>query len=303
MNVIVFGGSGFLGSHVCDELSKAGHKVTIFDKQKSPYLQEGQLMIEGDILNRDIVQQAINGQDIVYNFAGIADIEYAHDNPYETLYINQLGNLNIVQACLDEKVKRYLFASTLYVYSHLGAFYRASKQSCELTIESYAERYGVDYTILRYGSLYGPRSNATNWIYSILTNALKGKKIVRNGDGQEIREYIHVLDAARLSVKTMNESFRNQYVIISGNQSIRIKDIMIMIKEMFNNTIELQFNEEAQGSHYEITPYNFRPKLAQKIDDSAHIDLGQGILDLLYQMADERNDLDSELKKILKTRP
>ena len=72
---IVFGGSGFLGSHVADSLTRAKYEVTIFDIKKSPFLQQSQSMIIGDILNQDQLDEAINGKDIVYNFAGISDIE------------------------------------------------------------------------------------------------------------------------------------------------------------------------------------------------------------------------------------
>jgi UDP-glucose 4-epimerase len=302
MKVIVFGGSGFLGSFVAEQLTQEGHAVTIFDLKPSVFLTAKQKMLVGDILDKEKVAEAIKGQDYVFNFAGIADIGYAYDHPYETLNVNIHGNLNILNACVAHKVKRYLFASTLYVYSKLGSYYRASKQACELTIEAYAERNDFKFTILRYGSLYGPRANKTNWLNRVLIQALDQKKITRHGDGEEIREYIHVLDAARLSTKAMGDEFENQYVIISGNQSIKIKDLMVMIKEMFGNTVELEFKESNEGSHYEITPYNFRPKLAKKIEDTSHIDLGQGLLDLIYTLADEKSDLDSELRQILKSR-
>jgi UDP-glucose 4-epimerase len=301
MKIIVFGGSGFLGSYVSDELTAAGHDVVIFDARPSDFLQKNQKMITGDILDAKKVDNAVKGMDIVFNFAGIADIGIAKDNPHDTLYTNFVGNLNILNACISQQVKRYLFASTLYVYSSLGSFYRASKQSCELTIEAFAERFNLKYTILRYGSLYGPRANKNNWITQVINQALDEKKITRLGDGEEIREYIHVVDAAKLSIKAMQNEFENQYVIISGKQSVRIKDLMVMLKEMFHNTVQLEYKESTNESHYEITPYNFRPKLAKKIDETTHIDLGQGILDLIYQIAEEKHKLDADLRNILKS--
>ena len=72
--VVVFGGAGFLGSHVCDVLSDRGHEVTIFDIVKSEYLREEQKMIVNDILDDQAVIDAIKGADYVYHFAAIADI-------------------------------------------------------------------------------------------------------------------------------------------------------------------------------------------------------------------------------------
>jgi len=232
MKIVVFGGSGFLGSHVADILTANNHEVVIFDLRPSPYLQPNQEMIVGDILDLEAVRKITKGVDAVYNFAGIADINEAKFQAYKTIYSNVMGTTNILEACCENNVKRFVFASTIYVYSEAGSFYRASKQACELLIECYHKQHNIDFTILRYGSLYGPRSDETNWIHKILKQALTEKRIVRKGDGEEIREYIHAHDAARLSVKILSEEFKNQYVIITGQQPIQMKNLMIMIKEI-----------------------------------------------------------------------
>ena len=74
MNIFVLGGSGFLGSHVCDQLSEAGHKVRVFDKVKSPWLRPNQEMIVCDLLDEKTLAKAISGCEVVYNFAAIADL-------------------------------------------------------------------------------------------------------------------------------------------------------------------------------------------------------------------------------------
>lgn len=287
MKIIVFGGAGFLGSHVADALTEKEHEVVIFDLKKSPYLKKGQISIVGDITNQKMVENSMKGCDVAYNFAGITDLGKARINPLETVKNNILGNTTLLEACRKYGVKRFIFASTLYVYSKTGSFYRSSKQACELLIENYHEIYGLDFTILRYGSLYGPRADENNWIYRILKQALMEKKIIRHGDGKELREYIHVYDAARLSVDILSREYKNQHVIISGNQQIKIKDLLIMIKEILNNKIELKFCPVVNVEHYEITPYNFNPKLAKRIQGNHYVDLGQGILDLIAEIHKE----------------
>lgn len=298
MKIVVFGGSGFLGSHVADILSANNHDVVIFDLNPSPYLKANQEMVIGDILDFEAVKQITKGVQVVYNFAGMANIDEAKFQPQKTIQANVMGTLNILEACRHNNVKRFLFASTVYVYSEAGSFYRASKQACELIIECYHKQYNMDFTILRYGSLYGPRADESNWIYRILKQALVEKKIIRKGDGEELREYIHVHDAARLSVKILAEEFKNQYVMIAGQQPIQIKNLMIMIKEILNNEVRLEFLKEDYEEHYEITPYNFRPKLAKKIVDESYVDLGQGILDLIHDMFDEKAKQDHHKTKI-----
>lgn len=281
---VVFGGSGFLGSHVADALTEVGHQVTIYDRVKSSYLQESQKIIFGDILEEDKVEAAVKGADYVYNFAGIADIDEASQKPVESVKYNILGNTYILEACRKAKVKRFIFASSLYVYSKAGSFYKNTKQACELIIESYLERFALPYTILRYGSLYGPRSDERNFIYRVISQAIKERRIVRDGDGEEIREYTHVHDAAKMSVEILSQEFSNQRVIIAGNQQMKVKDLLIMIKEMLDNKIEIKYRTAANNHHYEITPYTFAPKVAKRIVSKTYLDLGQGMLELLNAM-------------------
>jgi UDP-glucose 4-epimerase len=281
MKAIVFGGSGFLGSHVADFLTKTGYNVTIYDIIKSPFLQKGQNMIVGNILDARAVRNAVQGCDVVYNFAGIADLEKAKEKPLKTVEINILGNTTILDACREHGVRRFVFASSLYVYSKTGSFYRSSKQACELIIENYFEEFGVPYTILRYGSLYGPRADENNWVYRTLTQAITNGKITRYGDGEELREYIHVEDAARCSVDILSDEYKNEYVIITGYQQMKIKDMMTMINEMLGNRIELEFLPAKSNLHYEITPYSFSPKIAKKYVSKYYLDIGQGILQCL----------------------
>ena len=287
MNITVFGGSGFLGSHVADVLTSRGYKVVIFDKVPSPYIQKDQEMIVGDVLVEKAVWQAAQNADIIYNFIALADIDEAYLRPVETTRVNVLGNINILEAARAAKVGRFIFSSSVYVYSDAGSFYRSSKQACELFIEDYQKVYGLNFTILRYGSLYGLRSDERNWIYRILKQAIEEKKITREGDGEELREYIHVQDAARLSVDILNEDYNNRRVIISGNERMKVKDLLVMIKEILKNDIEIEYLPIKRSEHYEITPYVFNPQIATKIQGNEYLDMGQGILHILGQLYDQ----------------
>lgn len=291
LKVVIFGGTGFLGSHVADALADAGHDVVIFDLKSSPYLRNSQKMVVGDILDDIKVSEVVKDCDIVYNFAGIANIDDASKRPLDSVKFNILGNSIILDACRKANVKRFVFASSLYVYSKTGSFYRSTKQSCELLIENYHEVFGLSYTILRYGSLYGPRAGERNFIYKIIKQALAEGKITRDGDGEEIREYIHVCDAAKGSVEILADEFVNQYVIITGNQQMKVKDLLYMIKEMLDNKIEIEYTMPKNNLHYEITPFTFAPKLAKRILSKTYLDLGQGILNSIQSIYKEINPL------------
>lgn len=287
--VVVFGGSGFLGSHVADALTNNGYNVTVFDIKPSPYLKKTQNMIKGDIMDEKLVNKTVAGCDYVYNFAGIADIDEANSRPLDAVRFNILGNSIALDAARKAKVKRFIFASSVYVYSKAGAFYRSTKQACELLIENYRELYGLPYTILRYGSLYGERADEKNFIYHILKQALVDGKITRKGDGEEIREYIHAHDAAQGSVDILDEKFSNQCVMVTGDQRMRMKDLLVMIREMLDNKIKIEYVPSESDTHYEITPYIFAPKIARKIVNKTYLDLGEGILNCIQDIYKEVN--------------
>lgn len=284
MKAIVFGGSGFLGSHTADVLSEKGYDVTIFDTKKSPYIKPDQYMTVGSILDKNAVEKTVKPVDVVYNFAALSDLDESHDKPLETIETNILGNTIILNSCMKNKIERYVFASTVYVYSNTGSFYRISKYACEMIIQNYQKEYGLPYTILRYGSLYGPRCQKNNFIYKILRQALTEKKISRIGDGEEIREYIHVRDAAKLSVDILSDKYKNQSVNITGNQPMKIKELFEMVSEMLENTIDIEYLPGSTVSHhYRMTPYKFdqSPEVGKKLVSNYYHDFGQGILESL----------------------
>jgi len=282
--VVVFGGGGFLGSHVADALSDAGYDVHIFDILPSKTIREDQQMIVGDIMDIDAVKEAASNSMAIYNFAGLADIDEANDKPVETTQLNVMGNVNVLEAAREVGAKRFVYASTVYVYSDSGSFYRASKQSAERFVETYQDRYGLDYTILRYGSLYGPRADDRNGIYRMLKAALEKNAITYYGDGEALREYIHVTDAAELSVRILSDEYANRHLVLTGQERLKVKDLMKMISEMVPQKIDLEFSDVNPDSHYVVTPYAFHPRVGHKLTRNDYVDLGQGLLQCLAEL-------------------
>ena len=294
--VVVIGGSGFLGSHLADALTEAGYGVSVYDVRSSPWLRADQEMIVGDIQDEDALRKCIAGARYVYHLAGIADIGEAANSPRATVEQNIIGSTVVVDSCLDAEVERLLFASTLYVYSQQGSFYRVSKQAVELLIEAYHERFGLEYTVLRYGSLYGPRAQEWNGLKRYVTQAVREGRIDYPGTGEERREYIHVKDAARLSVDALAPDYANQCLTLTGTQILNSRELLNMVQEILGGKVELSFNPEQRNpEHYEMTPYRFTPRVARKIVPNVFVDIGQGILDLVEEVYLE-NGLKEEMK-------
>lgn len=283
----VIGGAGFLGSHVADALSDAGYQVRIFDRLRSKWLRPDQQMIVGDILDSEAVHAAVAGTDAVYNFAALADLNEALAKPVETVRTNVLGGVTVLEACRRGGVQRVLYASTVYVYSREGGFYRCSKQAAEHYVEEYQRSFGLNFTILRYGSLYGPRSDQSNGLHQIVSNALRTGAISYYGNPESMREYIHVLDAARASVHVLGEEFRNESVVLSGPQPMRVLDLLKMLAEIMGIPDTIDFRDEAYAGHYVRSPYAYMPKPGRKFTPALHIDLGQGLLQLIAEVRAE----------------
>jgi UDP-glucose 4-epimerase len=242
-------------------------------------------MVVGDILDIEVLEQTIKGAKFVYNFAALADLNQALENPVKTVKINILGNINALEACRIHNVKRFIYASTVYVHSREGSFYRCSKQSSEYYVEEYQKAYGLDYTILRYGSLYGPRADNTNGMYRIIRDAIKTGKVQYKGDIESMREYIHVDDASQASLSILDESFKNESIILTGQEPMRVADLLKMIAEILNlKNDSVKFIEEEYSGHYVRTPYAYQPKLGRKYIPSVHVDLGQGLLQVITDL-------------------
>ena len=286
--IVVFGGSGFIGSHVADQLSEAGYKVFIYDIRKSSYLRDDQKMIVGDILDQENVDEAVKDAKAVYNFAALADLDKVINQPVETININLLGTVKILEACRKNSVDRFIYASTVYVYSREGGFYRCSKQAAEEYIKEFYNRYGQDYCVLRYGSLYGPRSGPENGLIRLLTTAINKGKLQYMGHPDAFREYVHIDDAAKASLLAMGKEFKNEHIVITGQEPMKVSSVLKMIGEILDIKKDLEFLDQDYTGHYVNTPYSYNKQIGMKYIPSMHIDLGQGIL----QMIDEINKLD-----------
>ena len=283
--VVVIGGSGFMGSHTADELSEQGYKVTIFDRVRSSWLRADQEMVVGDILDRELLLSVIKGATYVYHFAGIADIGESSKRPYDTLHVNIMGTVSALEACVEAGAERFIYASTMYVYSSKGSFYRVSKQASEQIIETYKEKFDLNYTLLRYGSLYGPRAQDWNGLRGYVNQIVETGKIDYRGTGQEKREYIHAHDAASLSVKVLDDMYINKAITVTGHQVLTSSELIEMIFEIAG--LEKKVNmlpASLDNEHYIISPYQYTPKKASKLVPQEFVDIGQGILDLVEEI-------------------
>ena len=284
LRILVTGGTGFLGSHIADALSDEGYIVTILDIKRKQNIRGKQRMIQADILDFDKVKSALGKIDIVFHLAALADIDLACDNPRDTMKINVLGTSNVLEAARLNNVKKVIFASTIYVCSRTGSFYRVSKHACELMLEAYNERYGLEYVILRFGTLYGTCANKQNSVYRYLEEAFTTGEINYYGTGEEIREYIHVYDAAQICIKVLKEDFNGETLILTGHYRLKASELLDMINEILGFKVKIKYHPKQIKSHYVQTPYSYIPRIGKKIISNTYCDLGQGLVEILHEI-------------------
>lgn len=266
MKILVIGGNGFIGSKVSHALLRRGHKVTIFDikknKKKNKYIK----FIYGDIRSIKSLSKAINGNEVVFNFAALSDIDIARDMPSETIILNILAVSNILKICKIKKVKRFIQASTIYALSEEGGFYARSKRAAEDYILEFNKIYNINFTILRFGSLYGEGADSNNGINKLILSGKYYNKLVYRGSMKASRRYINIHDAAKLCVQILSNKYKNSIVNITGKKIIKIKDILnfLSIKLGINRTKILYKNEKNTG-HYDKLPTQMKFKRSKNL--------------------------------------
>ena len=281
MKVLVIGGSGFLGSYVADELSKKRHSVTILDKKKSEYLSQNQKQIILDTKDLYKNEKLLDNIDIIYFFSGMSDLNDCKYKPVETVSENIMPLVNLLELCVKKNIKRFIFASTVYVNSNEGNFYKSSKIACESYIKEFSKSYGLKFTILRYGSIYGPRSDEKNGMYRIIKDALIKKKLIYKGSKHSVREYIHVQDAAKASVDILNKKFLNKIIVLTGQDTIKVSELLYTINEIMSKKLKIIFSEKKFDGHYIRSPYSYVDEIGKKYKRNTYIDMGQGLIQLI----------------------
>lgn len=286
MRVLVTGSSGFLGQHVTRALRDAGHDVMGFDIAPEPSVGDGRHVI-GDVRDVEAVALALDGCDAVYHLAAVADLGAAAQEPLAAAEVNVVGTAATMEACRRTGVDRFVLASTVYVHAAAGSVYRTTKRAAESLVHDCAELWGLRPTILRFGSLYGPGADPGNAIRRILSMALTQGRIDFWGDGTEVREYIHAVDAARLAVRALDDRFVGRTLHLVGRDRMTTREMVEMVREIIGSDVEVAFAEEQYRGRYHLTPYSLesgRIRVGERLTDETYVDLGLGLLDTMQHL-------------------
>ena len=225
MRILITGGAGFIGSNIADFLVSRGHTVHVLDDLSTGFrrnVSPSVILHEMDIRSPEAFSLvAEGGYDILCHHAAQMDVRRSVREPQFDADVNIKGTLNLLEAAVKGSVKRVVYASTGgAVYGEPQyipvredhpinpiCHYGISKHTVEHYLFLYRNLYGLDYTVLRYPNVYGPRQNPYGeaGVTAIFTvKYLKGEAPVINGDGMQLRDYVHVLDIARANAAAMD---------------------------------------------------------------------------------------------------
>lgn len=297
MKILVTGGAGFIGSHITDEFINDGHEIVIIDNLSTG--KKKNINPKAKFYQSDITDPAISEIfkkekfDVVNHHAAQIDVRKSVANPIFDANTNIIGTLNLLQASVKYGVKKFMFASSGgAAYGEQEYFpadevhptnpvspYGITKLSIEKYLYFYKIEYNLNYTILRYANVYGPRQNPEGeaGVVAIFTNKLlNNENPVINGTGKQTRDYIFVGDVVSANLKTLSEDGSNIYNVGTGTETDVIQIFNLLNQITGQNAKEL-YRPQAKGEQMRsvitskklMTKFNWQP--ATKLSDGLKI--------------------------------
>jgi len=263
-NVFVTGADGFIGSHLVEELVKAGHRVKAFVYYNSfnswgwlEHISKDTLenveVFAGDIRDPHGVKQAMKGNDVVLHLAALIAIPYSYHSPDTYVDTNIKGTLNILQAARELDVEKIVHTSTSEVYGTARFVpiteehplqgqspYSASKIGADQMALSFYSSFGTPVSVIRPFNTYGPRQSARAVIPTIITQIASGQRQIRLGSLHPTRDFNYVKDTVSgfISVAQSDHSV-GEVINIGSNYEISIGQTAKLIAELMESDIEI----------------------------------------------------------------
>jgi nucleoside-diphosphate-sugar epimerase len=258
--VLVTGGAGFIGSHLVDRLLSEGFEVTILDDFSSGQMQnisahinsEEFHLVRGDVRDIGLSKKVVEDVDAVFHEAALVDVAQSIENPVLFNEVNLVGTLNMLNACLNSNVKRFVFASSAAVYGDSKPArkkentlckpispYAVSKLAAENYVKVFNELYGLETVSLRYFNVYGDRqfagSSYNAVINAFVSRVLNGQPPVIYGDGKQTRDFVHVDDVVSANMLALkNKNAVGEVFVIASGTKISVYELAKQLQKITN---------------------------------------------------------------------
>lgn len=282
MNILVTGGAGFVGSHLCDRLIEKGHKVICLDsfdefypksikKDNIKELKENPKfhLITGDVRDTDNLIDILTSKkvELIIHLAGKCGAINSLKNPLDYISFNVNGTVSLLEAAKEAEITKIIFSSSSTVYGNTSdapfvesmpngtptSPYAASKQASEMFIRMYHEMYGISAVVLRLFSVYGPRQRPDSGMYQFIKSNLKGQPIAIYGEGKILRDYTYIDDVVKgfeCAIDFLNKADDSVMEIfnLASSNPMHIKTVFELIEENTSLNTTLTYKKSPLGN-------------------------------------------------------
>lgn len=327
--LLVIGGAGLIGSHCVDELIKEDvEEIRIFDNfsrgreaNLENALKDPRVKIfplGGELLHRDLLNEAMKGIDGVFHFAALW-LLHCHDFPRSAFEVNIGGTFNVLEAMLNNGVRRLVYSSSASVYGDAVEepmtedhpynnknFYGATKIAGEHMCRALHHRYKgtskhFDYVGLRYMNVYGPRQDYNGAYIAVIMKMLdaidRGEAPTILGDGSEAFDFVAVEDCARANVCAMKADVTDRFYNVGTGKRTTLRELAEMLLELTGCEREIQYAPRSQATL--VRNRIGCPKRAkEELGFEAKIDLREGLKRLIEWRAAHKAEVDARKKAV-----
>ncbi|MEN4828158.1 NAD-dependent epimerase/dehydratase family protein [Pseudomonas sp. P39-UII1] len=270
--ILITGGAGFIGSHLCDALLAKGYAVRVLDDLSTGKRDNLQLgnprleLIEGDVADAALVQRAATGCRAVVHLAAVASVQASVEDPVKTHQSNFIGTLNVCEAMRLQGVRRVLFASSAAVYGNNGEGqsiaedtpkapltpYAVDKLASEQYLDFYRRQHGLEPVVFRFFNIFGPRqdpSSPYSGVISIFSErATQGLPITVFGDGEQTRDFLYVGDLVQVMVQALEQPQVEEGAVNIGlNQATSLNQLLKALEKVVGSLPPVSYGEARSG--------------------------------------------------------